>query len=240
MLKANERIDDLMYKGLSIIQSSEGYCFTQDSILLSHFVSSGIGETLIDLGTGSGILAILAAKKTQAGKIFGIEIQERLADMAVRSVILNKLEDKITIVKGKMQEAHLMLGQGIADAVCTNPPYLKKGKQQNGEIDICRAEIAVTLREVLIAAEKLLKFGGDFYMVHRADRLTEIMSLMRKVKIEPKKLIPIQPTQDKEISTIIIIGKKGGKPSLRFCAPIVVYDTEGNMSETTKKIYNLV
>ncbi len=239
MLKENERIDDLMYKGLQIIQHKEGYCFTQDSILLSHFIKAGAKETLVDLGTGSGIIAILVAKKTQARKIIGIELQERLADMAKRSVALNGLSEQVQIIGGDILEAHTLLGQGNIDVVCTNPPYLANKKDALDEIDICKNEVAITLAQVIKSANKLLKYGGRFYMVHRADRLADIIALMRQERIEPKRLMPIQPTAKKAIDTIVIEGKKGGKPSLIFDKPIIVYNQKGELTPYARKIYNL-
>lgn len=239
MLKENERIDDLMYKGLQLIQHQEGYCFTQDSVILSHFVKASAKETLVDLGTGSGILAILAAKKTQASSIIGIELQERLADMALRSVALNKLHEKVRIVKGDIKEAYTLIGEQVFDVVCTNPPYMASKKDSTAEIDICKYEIAITLQEVIKSADRLLKYGGRFYMVHRADRLADIVDIMRGTHIEPKRLIPIQPTAEKIIDTVVIEGKKGGKPSLVFERPIIIYNQKGELTPCARKIYNL-
>lgn len=239
MLTQNERIDDLMFKGLRLIQYPDGYCFNQDSILLSHFVKAGAKETLADLGTGSGILAVLAAKKTRAKRIIGIELQPRLATLAQRNVELNGLRERVEIIQGRMQDAYKLLGEASMDAVCVNPPYLKKSAFSDNEIDICRSEQAVTLEEVIASAAKLLKFGGRFYMVHRADRLAEIIAYMRAERIEPKRLVPIQPTPEKDIDTIIIEGKAGGKPGLKFDKPLTVYDASGAMTSYARQIYHL-
>lgn len=239
MLKPNERYDDLMYKGLKLIQDKDGYCFTQDSVTLSHFVKATNKETIVELGSGSGVISLLLAHKTEACQIIAIELQDRLYDMSKRSVLYNNLENKIKVINERMQDAYKFLGQGVIDVVCVNPPYDKVVKPVPSEKDICRYEIEVTLEEVIISAEKLLKFGGRFYMIHRGERLADIITLLRQYKLEPKRLTPIQPTPKKNVDTIIIEARKGGNPFLRFDKPIIIYDDNGKYTKEAKTIYNI-
>lgn len=238
MLRENERLDDLEYKGLKIIQNPDGYCFTSDSVLVANLAKVAKGDKVVDLGTGSGIIAILIAKKFQPSHVFGIEIQSRLADMAKRSVEYNNLVDIVSIIEKPMQGIAKEIGTGF-DVVVSNPPYEKAVDKDNpGEIDICRTEIAVKCEEVIECASKLLRFGGQFYMINKARRLVDVICYMRKYSIEPKKIYFIQPKGTKDIDTFIVEGKKGGKPSLDIPKPIVVYNEDGSYTDFSRRIYN--
>lgn len=209
-LKENERFDDLG-NGLQIIQHPDKYCFTSDAVALANTVKANTGETVIDLGTGSGIIAILVAAQTKAAQVIGVEIQPDMADMAQRSVKYNKLESRVEIFNLKIQDAVKKFGNESTDIVVTNPPYRKIGSgetSENPSVKLSRSEAAVTLAEIITCAGKLLRFGGKFYMVHQSERLAEIFYLMKEKKIEPKILRFIHP------QTIIVEGIKGGKEGL--------------------------
>lgn len=237
MLKENERLDDLEYKSLFIIQNKDGYCFTSDSVLLANSVRVLPKQRVVDLGTGSGVIALLLAGKTKAEKIYGIEIQKSLADMAERSVFYNKLQERVEIINDKMQGIHKKIGSNF-DVVVTNPPYERAPeKPEFSEQDICKCECTVTLEEVTESASKLLKHGGLFYMVNKAKRLAEMMYLMKKYNIEPKRLIFVQPKASKEPDTVIVEAKKGGKPHLTVEKPLIVYNEDGSMTEEARRIY---
>ncbi|NLL56663.1 MAG: methyltransferase [Clostridiales bacterium] len=238
MLQNNERLDDLEYKSLKIIQNPNGYCFTSDSVLLSNLAKISRGDKVVDLGTGSGVIALLVAKKYEPSKVIGVEIQPKLADMAKRSVALNKLDDIITVINKPMQDITKVIGGGF-DVVLTNPPYEKAiNNAEASEIEICKSEVMVTLKEVIVTASKLLKYGGMFYMINKARRLADAICLMREQNIEPKKIYFIQPKQNKDIDTFIVAGRKGGKPSLIIPKPIVVYNDDGTYTDFARRIYN--
>lgn len=236
MLKENEKLESLDCNGLEIIQHTEGYRFTSDSVLLANMVKAMPHHRVVDLGTGSGIIAILIASKKQPKEVIGVEIQPRLADMATRSVIYNKLEDKITIINKPMQNIDKEIGNNFDIVVC-NPPYEKATKKEPAESDICRYEHCVTLEEVIATAEKLLKYGGTFYIINRAKRLAEIIYYMKQKKLEPKKIVMIQPKASKAIDTVIVEGKKGGKPSVLVPKPFVLYNEDGSLTEEARRIY---
>ena len=186
-LKSNERIDDLEYEGLKIIQNEKGFCFGIDSVLLSDYAKNiKKDSSIIDIGTGTGIISLLLSKKSKAKKIFGIEIQKEVADMAKRSVLLNDLEEKIEIINKDIKEINTVLKNNSFDVIVTNPPYkkvntglLNKEKKQL----ISRHEIECTLEDIAQISYKLLKSKGEFYMVHRAERLVDIMYVLRKNKL---------------------------------------------------------
>ena len=207
-LRENERIDDLEYKDLKIIQNEKGFCFGIDSVLISDFArdvkSNSIG---VDLGTGTGIIGILLAAKTNLRKIIGIEVQKEVADMAKRSVEINKLQDKIEIINMNIKD--FLPQRETFDFVVTNPPYkkLETGKTNESEYKyISRHEVTANLEDFIKVSRYLLKDKGAFYMVHRPDRLVDIMELMRKYKIEPKKIRFVHSTIEKEPTLVLIKG----------------------------------
>ena len=188
-LKESERIDDLERNGYRIIQDTKRFCFGMDAVLLSGFARVKEGACVLDLGTGTGIIPILLEAKTGARHLTGLEIQEDSADMARRSVRLNGLEDKIDIVTGDIKEAGGLFDAASFDVITCNPPYMtgKHGlTNPNDAKAIARHEILCTLEDVIAQTAKLLKPGGNFYMVHRPFRLAEIMVLLREYKLEPK------------------------------------------------------
>ena len=191
-LKENERIDDLEFKNLKIIQNKDGFCFGIDSILLTDFAKNiKQNSKVIDLGTGTGIIPILLYGKTKNTKFVGVEIQPEVAEMANRSVKLNLLENNIEILNTNILELSKIYNRGSFDVVTTNPPYKKINTgviNENNKKLISRHEITASLEDFIRTASFLLKDLGEFYMVHRPDRLVDIFYEMRKNKIEPKKI----------------------------------------------------
>lgn len=239
MLKDNERLDDLEYNDLKIIQHPQGYCFTSDSVILSNLVNVKKTDKVADLCTGSGIIAILIAAKFAPKKIIGVELQPRLADMAMRSVKYNNLEDKITICNADACGAEKELGCGCFDVVVTNPPYDKgTEKASYTEKEICKKEIYINASKVIMTSSQLLRFGGLFYMINKVRNLSDIMCEMRRYNIEPKKLYFIQPKITKEPDTFIIEGKKGAKSGLIVPLPIIVYNQDGSYTDFSRRLYN--
>lgn len=238
MLKDNESFDDLEYKGLEIIQSSDGYRFTSDSVLVANLANVKRGDRVVDIGTGSGIIAILIAAKFAPSKVIGVEIQERLADMANRSVIHNGLSDTVEIINKPAQGIEKIIGDGY-DVVVTNPPYDENFNLDSAnEKEICKSEVTLKAEECIYTSAKLLKFGGLFYMVNKARRLVDVIFYMRKYGIEPKKIYFIQPKDTKDVDTFIVEGKKGAKPSVVIPKPLIIYDDEGNFTDFSRRLYN--
>ena len=229
-LKGNERLDDLQRSGYRIIQDPDRFCFGMDAVLLSGFAKAKEGDRVLDLGTGTGIIPILMEAKTDAKELVGLEIQADSADMARRSVALNRLEEKIQIIDGDIKEAASMFGAASFDVVTCNPPYMigQHGIQNpDAPKAIARHEIHCTLEDVISQAAKLLKPGGHFYMVHRPFRLAEMISLMTKYRVEPKRMQLVYPYIDKEPNMVLIEGVRGGKSRMQVEKPLIVYKEPG-------------
>lgn len=226
-LRPGERLDDLQLDGYEIIQNPERFCFGIDAVLLSDFVRVKKEETVLDLGTGTGILPILLAAKTQGKHFTGLEIQAESADMAVRSVEHNRLGDRIDIVTGDIKEAAEIFRPAFFDVMVTNPPYMlaEHGLQNPGDAKaIARHEVLCTLDDILRESGKLLQESkGRFYMIHKPFRLAEIIIKMNQYKIEPKRIQFIHPYVDKEPTMVLIEGIKGGKSRVKIEPPVIMY-----------------
>lgn len=240
LLKENERVDDLQRNHYKIIQDSERFCFGMDAVLLSGFARADEGDKVLDLGTGTGIIPILMEAKTKAAHLTGLEIQAESADMAQRSVRLNNLEKKITIVAGDIKEAVSLFGAASFDVVTCNPPYMTEHHGlTNPETPkaIARHELLCTLEDVISQSAKLLRPGGNFYMVHRPFRLTEIIVLLRQYKLEPKRMKLVYPFVDKEPNMVLIEANRGGKPRMTVEKPLIVYKELGIYTDEIYDIY---
>lgn len=244
MIKLNidERIDDLEYKNLKIIQNKKGFCFGIDSILLSDFAKDmKKNSKVIDLGTGTGIISILLCKKSNLKNIVGVEIQKDIAEMAKRSVLLNNLQEKCEIINKDILDLNLLYEQGSFDCVVTNPPYKQKNSGIINEDEkklISRHEIKADLEDFIKISKNLLKDKGEFYMVHRPERLVDIIYLMRKYKIEPKIVRFVSSNVKKEPKMVLIKGIKNAKPFLKVYDNIYIYDLNGSYTDEINKIYN--
>lgn len=240
ILKGNERIDDLERNGYRIIQDPERFCFGMDAVLLSGFAKVKDGATVLDLGTGTGIIPILLEAKTGAAHLTGLEIQADSADMARRSVRLNGLEDKIDIVTGDIKEAEKWFGAASFDVITCNPPYMigQHGlKNPEDAKAIARHEILCTLQDVVSQTARLLKPGGSFFLVHRPFRLAEIMVTLREYKLEPKRMQLVYPFVDKEPNMVLIEARRGGRPRMTVEKPLIVYRGPGEYMPEIYDIY---
>ena len=230
ILKDNEHLDELQRNGYQIIQNPEKFCFGMDAVLLSGFAKVKPGGKVLDLGTGTGIIPILMEAKTPAAHLTGLEIQEESADMARRSVQLNGLSEKIDIVTGDIKEADKLFKSASFDVITSNPPYMigEHGLQNpDAPKAIARHEVLCTLEDVVNQAAKLLKSGGHFFMVHRPFRLAEIISVMIKYKLEPKRMQLVYPFVDKEPNMVLIEGVRGGKSRMTVEKPLIIYKEPG-------------
>ncbi|MEY8337507.1 tRNA1(Val) (adenine(37)-N6)-methyltransferase [Lachnospiraceae bacterium 62-35] len=239
-LKENERFDDLQRNGFRIIQKSGGFCFGMDAVLLSGFASVREGEAALDLGTGTGIIPILLKAKTKGKHFSALEIQEEVADMARRSVAVNSLENDITIITGDIKEASRIFGAASFDVVTSNPPYMNDAhglKNPDLPKAIARHEVLCTLEDVIREAAKVLKPGGRFYMVHRPHRLIEIITILTKYKLEPKRMKMVHPYVDREANMVLIESVRGGRSMIKVEAPVIVYREPGIYSDEIYEIY---
>lgn len=221
-----ERLDDLQLNGLELIQSPDRFCFGVDAVLLSDFVKVKENETVLDMGTGTGIIPILLTAKTKGKHFTGLEIQKESAQMARRSVAHNHLEDKIDIVTGDIKEAAQIFKPAFFDVITVNPPYMvyQHGLQNPKDaMAIARHEILCSLDDILRESMKLMQDKGRFYMIHRPFRLTEIMIKMNQYKIEPKRLQFVHPYVYKEPTMVLIEGVRGAKSRVRIEPPLIMY-----------------
>ena len=241
-LKENERIDDLEYKGLKIIQNKDGFCFGVDSVLLSDYAKIIKNNAkVIDIGTGTGIVSLLLCKKTNLSKIIGIEIQEDVAEMANRSIKLNNLEDKFEVININIKNVLETLNPYSFDAIVTNPPYKKLDtgvKSFDRKQLISRHEVECTLEDIIEKSSKLLKDLGEFYMVHRAERLVDIMCLLRKYKLEPKNIRFVHSKSNEKPSLILVRAVRGAKEFLKIDKPLVIYKENGEYTDEILEIYD--
>lgn len=240
ILKENERIDDLQRNHYKIIQDTERFCFGMDAVLLSGFAKAKESDRVLDLGTGTGIIPILMEAKTNAAHFVGLEIQEDSADMARRSVRLNHLEEKIEIITGDIREAVSLFGAASFDVVTSNPPYMTENHGLTNPMApkaIARHELLCTLEDVISRAAKLLRPGGNFYLVHRPFRLVDIMVLLREHRLEPKKMKMVYPFIDKEPNMVLIQASRGGKPRMSVEKPLIVYKEPGVYTQEIYDIY---
>ena len=241
-LKEEERLDDLQVNGYEIIQHPGKFCFGMDAVLLSNFARVKKGESVLDLGTGTGIIPILLTAKTEGERFVGLEIQEESSDMARRSVTHNRLESKVDIVNGDIKEAASIFGPASFDVITTNPPYMigQHGIANASDTKaIARHEVLCTLDDILRESARVLKPGGRFYMVHRPFRLAEILSKMVGVGIEPKRMRMVHPFIDKEPNMVLIEGKRGGNSRMTVERPLIVYKDTNVYSDELLGEYGL-
>ncbi|MCR5279065.1 MAG: tRNA1(Val) (adenine(37)-N6)-methyltransferase [Lachnospiraceae bacterium] len=239
LVREGERVDDLERNGLKIIQDPGRFCFGMDAVLLSGFVHVKQGANVLDMGTGTGIIPILLSAKTEASHITGLEIQHESADMALRSVMLNSLEERINIVEGDIKEAGLLFPKAGFDAITCNPPYMigEHGlKNPDSAMAIARHEILCTFEDVAREAATLLKPGGSFFLVHRPFRLAEIITTLVSHKLEPKRMQFVYPFVDQEPNMVLIEAVRGGRSRLTVNKPLIIYKSQG---EYTDEIYDI-
>ncbi len=213
-----ERIDDLMLNGLKIVQDDGLYCFTSDSVLLSKFATVKKGDDVADFCSGSGIVGMhLYALNPNVKRVTLFEMQECLYNLSKKSIELNGLGEIFSAVNTRVQDIDNSFNERFSLIVC-NPPYMESGRgeiEQNPSIAMCKSEVHLSLSELVGKASACLKFGGRFAMVHRADRLVDIICTMREKKIEPKRLQFVSGGK-KEPYLVLVEGVKGGKKSIKI------------------------
>ena len=242
IIKEDETLDDLQLKGIHVIQKRQAFRFGIDGVLLANFPRIKNGDEVVDLCTGTGIIPFILAGKTNASNIIGIEIQKEIADMAKRSIKYNNLQEKVKFIEGDLKDIKLLKDIEKADVVTVNPPYKTQGTgiiNINDKNAISRHEICCTLDDVVKAAKILLKDKGKLYMIHRPDRIVDIMNVMRKYCIEPKLIRTIHPAVDKAPSMILIEGQKNGGKFLKWDSPLYIYDENNKYTNEVKRIYGM-
>lgn len=238
-------INDLLGKpGIKIVQDYEMFNFSLDSILLANFTTIKKNDQLIvDLGTGNAPIPLYMSLNTNS-KIIGIEIQKKSYELALESVKINNREGQITIINDDIKNASSIIGKNKCDIVTSNPPFFKyiEGKSninKNDEKTIARHEVLITLDEICFQASELLKYGGTFAMVHRPDRLIDIIESLRKHRLEPKRIRFIYPKVGCEANHILIEARKDGlEGGLKILPPLIIHTEDNKHTEEVRKIYN--
>lgn len=237
-LNENETLDDLE-NGYRLLQRRDGFRFGIDAVLLSDFAKCS-AKRLMDLCTGTGIVAVLLAAKTDIPHIDAVELQPDIADMAARSVMYNKLDGRVHIRCADLKDTPEIYGKSIFDAVTVNPPYMKSGAGLVNDDDmklISRHEVCCTLDDVVRVSAALLKTRGRLFMVHRPQRLADLIYAMRKYKIEPKRMRLVAPVEGKAANLVLIEGVKNAGSELKLMPTLYVYDKNGAYTKEIDTIY---
>lgn len=241
LINADETIDDLQCKGYKIIQKKRGFRFGLDAVLLSNFANVKEGDDVLDIGTGTGIIPLLICAKTLAKGIVGIEIQEELVKMAKRSVVLNNVESRVQILNVDVKDLDFFKKASF-DVVTANPPYIKLGdgiRNIDVKKDISRHEVLCTLNDFFALASKVLKVRGKLFMVHKPERLVDILCSMREYFIEPKTIRFVHPKPSVKPNIVLISGAKKGGQDLKILPPLYVYDDKGNYTNELRRVYQI-
>ncbi|QIL46108.1 tRNA1(Val) (adenine(37)-N6)-methyltransferase [Vagococcus coleopterorum] len=228
----NERVDQLYADDIKIIQSHEVFSYSLDAVLLANFASLPKRGEIVDLCAGNGAVGLFMSRKT-AAHITGIEIQERLADMGRRSILLNDLGQQLSIETLDLVNTTQIIKKDSVDLITCNPPYFKdlptNVANPNPHLAIARHEIKTSLDGVIKEAAGLLKFNGKLALVHRPERFVDIIETMKKYQIIPKRVQFVYPKEGKEANTVLVEGINQGKPDgLKILPPLVVYDAQGD------------
>lgn len=242
MVKINddECVDDLQLKGLKIIQKRNGFKFGVDAVLLSDFAKIKNKDKVVDLCTGTGIIPFLLIGKYNPSEVIGVEIQQEMVDISNRSAELNNVCEKVRFVNIDLKNENGIKTLGRFDVVTVNPPYKLNNSgiiNPSDNIAIARHEIACNIDDVIKATRVLLKDNGRMYMVHRPDRLIDILVTMRKYKIEPKRIRMIHPNPSKAPNIVLVEGQRDGGSFLKWDPPLYVYNDNGKFSDQINKIY---
>ncbi len=236
-------INDLLgYDNLKIVQNPEWFSFSLDSVLLPNFVTLNKDvKNILDLGTGNAPIPMILSTLTEKAFIYGIEIQKDVFEMAEESVKINNLNSRIKLINDDMKKLDQYFEANFFDVIVSNPPYFKleelSKKNEDEHKTIARHEEKINLKELIQIAKKYLKNNGVFAMVHRTDRLIEIIEEMRKNNIEPKKIQLIYPKENTNSNMVLIEGKKNGNPGLIIKEPLIVHNEKGEYLENINKLF---
>ena len=236
-----ERIDKVPGTEYEIIQNRGMFSYGVDAILLSSFAKpKGV---VVDLGTGTGIIPLRLVDRNNIKKIYGVEIQDEVADMAKRSVLLNSLDERIEILHMDLRELTKILPKASVDVITCNPPYMKTGGaiiNDNENFALSRHEIKGSLEDILKVCAYLLKPAGKLYMVHRPNRLVDVLHYMRENKIEPKYIRFVHPKKSKNTNLFLVEGHKDARRDFKILDPLYIYNEDGSYTDEIYEIYGRI
>lgn len=227
---------------IRVMQNRRGYRFSIDAVLLAYHANPHTGDKVLDLGTGCGIISIVMACRCDGLKIFAVEVQTELADLAAANVQQNGLEGHIEVLGKDMKLLTPQMTTGPCDLIVSNPPYHRPG---SGRINpdpqraVARHEIKTSLVDLLQTARRMLRTGGRFVTIYTAERTTDILSQMRLEQIEPKMMRMIHSNQDTDAGLILIEGVKGGRPGLKAGPPLFIYNEKGAYAQEVQRMFEL-
>ena len=232
----------LGYENLKIYQNTEMFQFSLDSVMLANFVTINKNiSNILDIGTGNAVIPLILSTKTNS-KVTGVEIQKESASLAHKSVKINNLENQIEIVNNDIKEYYKNIETETFDVITCNPPFFKLGEQShlNDSMhkQIARHEITLNLEEIIKISKKLLKNKGHLAIVHRPERLIEIITIMKNNNIEPKKICFVYPKQNKEANILLIEGVKNGKPGIKIMSPIFSHNEDGSYTKQVEQFFS--
>lgn len=241
ILKKGERLDDLQFRGLQVIQHSSSFSFGIEALLLADFAQVKRGGVLVELGAGNGVALLLLAHRSPAGRLIGVELDRDAADRARRSVALNDLEERVKIKEEDLRNAPAFLGHGAADCVICNPPYFDGEAQAayspNPAKAMARHGVAGGLADWITATAQLLKNGGEACFVYRVTQLPHLLSLLEAAGLTPKVLQMLHHAADKEAKLLRLRAKKGGGRGLTVMPPLILYDDSGQPTPQYSALY---
>jgi len=238
MLYPGERIDQIGFSDLKLIQKPDEFCYGVDAVILADFASKKKVKYAVDLGTGTGVIPLIMSHKTEAEFIYGIEFQKDSFERAKRNIKLNDLDGRVDFINANVSEYNGL--KEWADTVTTNPPYMiSKGALTNSNKakTIARHETVGTLEDFVRCAAGILKNRGNFYMVHRPNRLVDIFYYCRKYRLEPKELRFVAPRKGESANIVLVHCVKNGGAELKILDDLYVYEEQGVYSEEINKIY---
>ncbi|MBQ8379410.1 MAG: tRNA1(Val) (adenine(37)-N6)-methyltransferase [Clostridia bacterium] len=235
-----ERIDDLGINGKKIIQNTDYFCFGIDSVLLANFVESNSSKNnIVDLCSGSGVISVIVSQKKKCNKIYALELQNEMYDLLDRNVKINSLEEKIIPLKGDVKSFSM---KEKVDIVVSNPPYKEVGtgvENTNTVKYIARHEKECTLEDIFKCSSKLLKQKGKLYLVHKPQRIPDLISEARKYKLEPKKMRLVYPTINSKPSIVLMEYVYFGGNELEVLSPLIEYNENGEYTKEIFEIYGM-
>ncbi len=228
----------LGYKDLYIVQDTNMFNFSLDSVLLPNFVSLNKNiKNILDIGCGNAPIPLILSTKTKA-KIIGIEIQEEVYKMAKESVEINNLGEQIEIVNADINEIYKNYKVGSFDLITCNPPYFKYLDTSNINLNdyktLARHEIKLNIEQIMTVSKYLLNNNGIIGIVHRPERLSDIIQAMRNNNIEPKRIQYIYPHENSEANILLVEGRKNGRPGVKILPPLVSHDLNGKYTDEIK------
>jgi tRNA1Val (adenine37-N6)-methyltransferase len=240
VIREGETLDRILGGKLSVVQKRKGCRFSLDALLLAHFIRPRDKEHILDLGTGGGIVPMILAKRWVCGPIVGLDIQHDLIDMARRSAIINHVTDRVEFIQGDLRQAKDLFDAGSFDVVAFNPPYrrLHSGRMNpNIEKAISRHELTATLDDFLGAAVHCLRRKGRVAVIYPAVRAVKLLSRMRILGLEPKRMMPVYSHETSEGQFILVEGLKGAKETLKILPPVFIYDSEREYTASVRRIF---